>query len=710
MSNSYPGVAPPLPDPIADPVAADDPPPTLGLLEPKPFEPAVITPPVLAHPWRFRSLKHGCWLVRYSPFAASAFTRHKNGVLRVERSGATTTASGDLYRHQRSIRFCGGRIVWVDPPLPSPARGCPIFPRKLWSEYLRVTKILQGWTVGSSFELEYERHTYDPNSLTWSLAGTNTATMRWTTAPSGYPDASAFLAGEVEDEKGRTIGCLTMGWVSPHLRKATIELESVAGSEIAEDNGAGFDWQDAMDQVGWDVTVVEGKRDIAAPSGNSWSDAEMHAAMLDHRDGAASRLDHEWRYHLLHVRQLDSTSRGIMYDAYGGDSNNIPREGAGISTHWDYPNSAVWGAMAGTRFGAGAGPFFRTAVHELGHAFGLHHNTASDRFMNTTPTIANNPGRFPDNIVYEWEADDARKLRHWPDPRVRPGGIPFGQPYAGTPLSDEEDPAHDVSDVLPVTVRPLLDTVPLGAPVRVDLALANDTGEALTLPADLCLKTGFVSGRVIDASGTARRFSTLVHCIDDEPLKACEPGDQARGSMTLLRGPDGALFPTAGIHRIEAEVRWELDDTPAWTVGSATVMVTGAVDEDHAVTALAVLSEPDLLLTLAIGGDHLDKGLDVLDRAMDNAVLAPHFAVTKAKQLGRRFQERRADAGAAAQIITADTIMSGEEMAGLADLAKAASSGRKKAPAAVEAMVDVLKASVGHITDDPLIVAQIEEA
>ncbi len=702
MSNPALG-APPLPDPIPDPVPTDDPP--IG--ERFPEQPVNPGPPIIRPPWRFRSLQHGCWLIRFTPFVTTAFTRHKNGVLRVERTGSTTTASGDLYRHQRRLRFCNGRLIWTDPPEPNPARGCPTFPHRNWSEYLRVTKILQGWTTGSSFDLEYERHTYDATAKTWSLAGTHKATMEWTTAPPGYPNSSAFLAGDVKDETGKLVGCLTMGWVSRHLRKATIELESVAGSEIAEDNGAGLDWQDAMDQVSWDVTVVAGKRDIAAPSGNSWSDAEMHAAMLANRSGS---IEQEWRYHLIHVRQLDSTSRGIMYDAYGGDSNNIPREGAGISTHWQYPSSNTWGTMAGTRFGAGAGPFFRTAVHELGHAFGLHHNTASDRFMNTTPTIAGNPGVFPTNIVYEWEADDARKLRHWPDPRVRPGGIPFGQSYAGTPLTDEDDPAVDVSDTLPVEVTSLLDTVPLGAPVRVDVAITNTTDDPLSLPADLGLKTGFVSGRVTDAGGTVRRFSTIVHCIDDEPMADREPGEKATGSLTLLRGPDGALFPSAGMYRIEVDARWDIDEVPVWASGESMVMVTGAENADHASAAMAVLAEPDLLLTVAIGGDHLHDGLEALERAMDDPVLAPHYAVTKAKQVGRRFQERRADAGDAAQLITEDTVMSGHEMASLAAMAKDASSGRKKTPAAVEAMVEVLKGKVEEVTDDPAVIAQIEEA
>ena len=45
-----------------------------------------------------------------------------------------------------------------------------------------------------------------------------------------------------------------------------------------------------------------------------------------------------------------------MYDNSGTDSNNVPREGAAISSHWIVPNSDPWGLIKGMRFGTVAGP------------------------------------------------------------------------------------------------------------------------------------------------------------------------------------------------------------------------------------------------------------------------------------------------------------------------------------------------------------------
>jgi hypothetical protein len=87
---------------------------------------------------RFRSLRQGCYLLRYTPTQLNLpqTTLHYDGTLRVERNGVSTTASGDLYRHLVRI------LPW---PFPrpselSPAAGIPIFPRSEYRYYVRVTR------------------------------------------------------------------------------------------------------------------------------------------------------------------------------------------------------------------------------------------------------------------------------------------------------------------------------------------------------------------------------------------------------------------------------------------------------------------------------------------------------------------------------------------------------------------------------------------
>lgn len=112
-----------------------------------------------------RSLRPGCWLMGYRIKGSPADTRY-DGTLRVEAHSAGRTASGDLYQRPRvRVRVTLPKEEWVEvprpgkPPLvrkyryeyvlaapPSPAAGIPVFARGKYRWYLRVTKLLEGFT------------------------------------------------------------------------------------------------------------------------------------------------------------------------------------------------------------------------------------------------------------------------------------------------------------------------------------------------------------------------------------------------------------------------------------------------------------------------------------------------------------------------------------------------------------------------------------
>src|SRR5690606_20924553 len=184
----------------------------------------------------------------------------------------------------------------------------------------------------------------------------------------------------------------------------------------------------------------------------------------------------------------------------------------------------------------------------------------------------------------------------------------------------------------------------------------------------LSLKSDFVSGSVCDPAGTERSFRTVVHCIEDYPFQILEPGGRIEGSMTLMRGAEGALFGAPGIHEVRVEVHWEVEGMTAHLEGCASVMVTAAVDARHAEAAHKVLSSPDAHLVLAIGGDHLTDGIDAIQAALASPVLKPHFAAIETKRLARRFMKRKPDAKAAASLLEYDTVMSKAERSKLTKL------------------------------------------
>jgi hypothetical protein len=615
-----------------------------------------------------RSLRCGSYLINYSPTGSVLISY--DGTVRVECHSSGRTASGDLYQRKTfkmppisRVPPRPGRIV-LGPP-PNPADGIPVLPRNAYRYYLRVTTILEYYTTSNSFTLGFEMYRF--NSGAWNNEGAFTALLTWVAAPAGYPSSGDYLTGDVKNSSGAIVGKLSMGWVSKYLRKATVEIDRVAASESPLDNGSGVNWKAVGDSIDWEITALSSNADVTEPSGESWSDAECHSTMLTRRD--TSDLDSEWRYHILCVRRLDSTERGIMYDAYASDSNNVPREGCAISSHWVVPNASPWGKIKGARFGTATGPYFRTAIHETGHAMGLYHNTVDYGYMNTTDVIATAaPTTFPDNVQWAYAADDQKRLRHMPDVYVRPGGLPFGTSYAATPISPTDFTAE--AEGLAVTVSPLLEFVPLGAPVRVTLNLTNIGDAPAFAPASVSMASGFVKGTVSGPNGVERTFTPLVLCVDHTPMKILQPGKSVTNSLTLLRGGQGALFPTPGVYRITVDVRWDSDEMEFVTSGETTVIVTPAFDSDHAQAAYKVLASPDALLTMVLGGDHLADGIDTIHSALKNPVLRPHFAYVEAKRLSTRFGKRKADLKTAADLMDDSTVMSPAEIKKMAVLVK----------------------------------------
>lgn len=605
--------APPLPQPMSLPFASstttDDP----------DGSPAI----------RLYSVKAGAWLVNYEPVNSRLVAY--DGTIRVEVHSAGRTASGDLYqRPVTTLRRSDGRTTPIMLPPPAPGAGIPIQSRTQYRYYLRITRILEGSTTKRSFSLGFQmwRFTKAGISGTWNNEGDVTAEMKWVSAPVEYPSAD-YLEGDVTNAAGNIVARLKMGWVSPNYRKATVEIDTVQGlkADIPADSGIGHNWQTVFSSIGWELSKDVSDTNISERSGDSWSNAEMHETMIARRDSAD--LDSEWRYHILIVKRIDATERGIMYDSGSTDSNAVPREGVGISTNWQVPTtgSPNWGHAGGHRFADVKAAYFRTAIHELGHAFGLLHNTVDLGFMNTSDVIAGaGAGTFPDNIKWAFADNDLKRLRHYPDIFIRPGGIPFAEASETVPAISPTDTQISPPG-LELAVEPLHSVIPLGAPVRVTVTLKNTGSTPVTTPADISLKSGFVSGTVKDSAGTVRTFTSLVYCVDASPMTELAADEVKTTSLTLLRGAEGALF-YSGLCEITVKACWDVFVVE----GKTTVLVTGPTTESHAKAARKILITPDAHMVLATGRD-LSDGVSAINEAVEDDTLRPHFAAIEAKRL-----------------------------------------------------------------------------
>jgi hypothetical protein len=259
--------------------------------------------------------------------------------------------------------------------------------------------------------------------------------------------------------------------------------------------------------------------------------------------------------------------------------------------------------------------------------------------------------------------DDIKRLRHYPDLFIRPGGVQFGDASETTPPITPTDLEMELQD-LKLDVSALKGEVPLGAPVRITVSLTNVGSSPVRVPADISLKSDAVEGTVKDSFGTVRGFSPLIRCADGCTLMDLLPGQSITASLCLMRGRDGSLFPGSGIMEIAVCVRWTVGDSLAgcYVAGKTTVLITGALDESHAAAAHSILTTPDAHLVLIFGGDHLHDGLAAIQQALADDTLRPHFASIEAKRLSQSFYDRNSDVDAAARLLNdVDVVMTDSE-------------------------------------------------
>jgi hypothetical protein len=659
----------------------------------------------------------GCYLIRFQPDPPDPDIAYFEGTIRVVRNqNDELRAAGDLYCRKKGANSTSDILK-----LPIPPRGLPVFARDDYRAYLKVKSLLENVPGPGQFTVRFDVHYFDARAQRWPQPGSRMMILSPTNNSTKGRNSKAiyhkYRGNVINEETGRRAGIATVQFVSESLRAARVRLRTVSG--VSRPDGSSI--KKPFTDLKWDLSVEGPKGDVQGdlPPDRPWTIAELHE-LLQRVRGTATKpdvpvadLDKKWLYYLLFVPTIEGEFRGVMFDTYGSDSNNVPREAAAIAGHQKFPSDEIWGDVKGIKLQEVDDLYVRVALHELGHAMGLDHNHSDNGIMNTTDVIAETTyqtgqrvlakanqeaweglldavqsdgtldiatvnerkknlkavtegqEKFPAKVQLLFHPDDNDRLQLGPDIAVRPGTV-----YeSGGPFYD--DARAELADGLLLEVVPLLETVPLGAPVRVGLRLRNTGGTRQRVPAELSLSSGAVSGTVTDRHGEVRTFWPLKRNIDSDKAQYLEPGETSEtGSLTLLRGAQGALFPVDGEYRIVVTATWEQSETSFLVEGVATVHVSPAGDDVHRALARSLLDSPDALLNLALGIRVPEDSTHVIHAACHHPVLKPHFAVILAKQKATPHFKEAVDVKAACKWIDETTVLSGAEIWRLAEFLK----------------------------------------
>ena len=324
----------------------------------------------------------------------------------------------------------------------------------------------------------------------------------------GVPGASYLCAFEsrhfrtVEIEEDSELG------VTAFASYDTGSLSS-GGSARTLDIGA------AYAEAGVEMLTAGVSNVVPTAPGGTWSDAELHAAMLNHF--SLWKDDPQWKVWLLHAVRHDYGLGllGIMFDQIGKQ-----RQGCAVF---------YAGSLGGTSAASTRSQLY-TCVHELGHCFNLFHSFHKVYMDPPMPnrldalSWMNYPQNFPSGAAAFWNAfpfqfDDLEliHLRHAFRDNIIMGGDPFGTGAALEERAAFADPVEDRSGLRLVLEAP--PSFATGEPVVVEIKLYTNDLSGKRVHKHLHPNYGFVQLAVQRPDGRVIVHEPPIdHCVQVETI------------------------------------------------------------------------------------------------------------------------------------------------------------------------------------------------
>jgi hypothetical protein len=437
---------------------------------------------------------------------------------------------------------------------------------------------------------------------------------------------------------------------SPHFRRIELTEDRQEGVEEAFEAyepapGKRFTIASAFEMAGIEVHTTSRAviKTTAAGADAIWSDAELHAAMVN-RLGTPTVP--EWAVWLLHAgmherdRGSDGSrmTLGLMFDG-------IRRNGCAIFYRW----------LSGTSVDRRREQLY-ACVHEIGHTLNLHHCWRETLLGPARPdamTWMNNPRGWPKGADAFWRAfafafdvQELAHLRHGflADVRMGTSG------YAPPPLErdpwpraiDEAQRAIDEADTgLRLRVFAPRE-LQYGLPMTVGLQLWATRSEPQPVPATLGPRANTVDVIIRGPDRSEFVFQPLLeHCRGDTPILLRAGDPPVRDYAFVHYGKNGFAFPKPGRYELRARCV-----TPTGTVVLSKPTLTEVRPPlsraDHDAQAWLYGDEQGILMSLTgSSAATLAKGDDKLQEFIDrqpNHPAADVARLVRGTNAGREFK------------------------------------------------------------------------
>lgn len=549
----------------------------------------------------------GCYLVEFTP--ATPRARTDFGTLRVEAVGHGFRTSADLYHavaspHRHSPR---PRARF------HPGQGIPQFPLRNYRFYLR----------GDSFPAPVPEASpsSEPPSLDWAFTVFEFApaeaegpfiqrqqylarlrpTPRSSPRARGSTPSPRELRGAVTNQNGEVVGEVVARWRTAALRGVAIEMLSLDGAPLlpaGRKETGGLDWNTlfAAQHLHGPITVQRARtpRRRAPDRKRPWLLATLgDRVLMPRRRGAPAPALPHLRCFCVHSLEADLPGVAINHAALETNGESSPRLTLVLPT------------------GGSRRALVRPTMEALGWALGVRPEI--DPFAPQSPRGMGEPRRATlpprPGMPCPWPrtlgASAGHELRHAPEIVLRtPGALrPHGQLQVRHLLGFPPRTTGALDEVT-LTLAPIEDNVPLGAPVRVQWTLRNLGDLAVQLPACLEFSSGHLSGEVrgIFPAGRSRGFRPWMLVGTDVAPRLLPPGEATTGQVVLLRGPAGVLFPRPGRWEIQLVMEWRRGIRLVRFEACAPVTIRRPASAADDRLARRLLAEPELQPALELPG------------------------------------------------------------------------------------------------------------